>query len=555
MAHDHGPAPVPMFFVRRVCTAARRLTLGLGLLGLAVPLLAQQRDPALATQAILAKCEKIFLTCAKVCLGDTCTLCEEERKKCTAEVYAITPIPTPRLPAGWVPPGGWIFPVPPLPGTGNSTPPFPWPQPPATPPPPPSPPGQPATHCDPAKFNDILQRHRDRNGVPSYDVLLTSIDNNIGQMNTWIEEQEATANDPDKGFFEKRSAKKEIEKARLKLAVLSGAAKLLDEMARAGKSSDETLVALELTVARVLDEKRGLKDRGGIADKAVGEDGSEASVIRSTMTSYHDKENALAHLLVAYGAGENLPDIDRANTLAEMMILANRTARESLIAACRAEPMGPVDTGGSGGGGAGGSGAGGGAGGGGGSNSGECQGQSYDTVTQCCSEEGVGDRVEKTRFTIDDCPPTRRAPNPAYKPARNGCGTDVTNVVTGDLPNNPNFRLENDGVFWIRIRRVPVPVPKYKRVYYGPSFLPACDFHDECWGTCNTPKTGTTQENCDIEFGQRMNQICDANLTGEDLVDCRARATAYQKAVSLNFLYAYDAAQSDACHCCEGTGT
>lgn len=538
MAHDQGPAPVPMFFVRRVCTAARRFTLGAALLCLAVPLFAQQNDPAVAAQAILAKCEKIFLTCATACVADTCGLCEEERKLCKANVNSLPSIPTPRLPAGSVLPGGWVFPDLPSSAGGYTTTPFPWPQPGPTPQPQTpaviiaAPPEQPASHCDPRSIDQILQRYRDQLGVPSVDRLRDDIKNDIEKMKTRITAQKKIISDlppiaigtaPDPRLLK---AIESIKQAELTIDFLNGAGKLLDEMGRTGKGGETTLIALQVMIDRARDEKRGLTDRGTVANLSVWLFGSDAAVIRDGAPSYHDKQNALAHILARYAKDKTLWGIDDDNAFEEILTLADTTARESVIASCRAEKMG------------------------GGSSLAACEGVELQPAA-CCTAKGIGTRVPMTWFKIAKCknrtPKTMNADGTPYMVERNGCGPAVLSFIP-DLPDNPNWRILKKN----KIGPIQFRTPDLS--YFGPSFFPACDFHDDCWGTCHTNESGLSQDACDGEFGRRMTQICDsARMDTADLMECRRAAWRYERYVSWGGrLGLYRASQAGACDCCEG---
>jgi hypothetical protein len=140
-------------------------------------------------------------------------------------------------------------------------------------------------------------------------------------------------------------------------------------------------------------------------------------------------------------------------------------------------------------------------------------------------------------------------------PAKNGCGNDKIVSVIGDfldntcLRFNPKVKVTYRFPFTVRIRA------SLNRTCPFPSFVPACDFHDACWGTCNTPQTGTSQEACDTEFGERIEQLCEgANLSADDLKVCYRFAKGYQAGVAIGqmTMSAYDSGQAEACNCCEG---
>jgi hypothetical protein len=393
----------------------------------------------------------------------------------------------------------------------------------------PTPPGQEAGRCDPDNYDQILQRYRNQNGDPSADDLLKNINEAIVSVNEKIRKLNQEGYGSVFSVIANDSALKERELRNAERArdFLPGAVKLIEEMRASGKINEQALIALKLAMERALGED-GLTDRGRVASISVGLFGSDAGIIRDASPSYHDKQNALGHILSKYGADKGMWGIDDDDPLGELVELADKTARDSLIAACRAEGMGRPSNGG-GGGSVGGS-----------DDFGDCKGVRLERPQQCCTADGIGTRVTKNEDSIVACPPENRTPKRDYVPSRNrnGCGIPVTDFFFGDRPDNPNSR---------KIAGI--------RYYYGPSFYPACDFHDDCWGTCNTPETGMDQDVCDSEFGVRLKQICDsANLNWYDLMTCRKNAWFYQKGVRFGGAVTdkYDAGQAASCDCCEG---
>jgi len=141
---------------------------------------------------------------------------------------------------------------------------------------------------------------------------------------------------------------------------------------------------------------------------------------------------------------------------------------------------------------------------------------------------GVGPRQGKDpgcagirTFYKADCP--NKVPKlPPYKPAINGCG-----------PQN-GFN----------------PVPQSP--LYLANFTPACDGHDEGYGTCNRPKAVT-----DKKFLDDMKAICAKEYSGTGffstigLVQCARNAETYYNAVSTLGDDPYKEGQSEGCDCCD----
>jgi hypothetical protein len=498
MVHGDGPAPV---------TAFSRLLIGIAmLLCLTLPLCAQSSDPAVATQDLLKQCEKVFLVCADACRNapSLCSICEKERAQCRAEVYSTAAVPKPRIRGITVQlptiPGS----IPLIPGISTPTTPRPYPSP-STPvihPAQPKPVPQDKEYC--GEYEQILARYRAKN-APSADVLGQTIESEQGELAQKIADAQAKVDAA--GWFSKRGLKKELDKLKKLDAFLTGAAKLLGTIDPNAPNRDTILIGLKLTIERVL-ANGDLLPLSVSTKETVGKKASHTEVIDANGASYPAKQNALGHLLSQYGAGQN------PQRLAE---LAERVGKDSVIASCRGEAMGRPTTAKAD------------------EPPGKCNGKSYD-ATQCCTGDGIGTPVKTTKESILSCPPEKRSPNPKSVAKTNGCGSDDSNDTWGDRFDNP---------CWFRSWNHSGPCTM-------PSFVPACDFHDKCWGTCNTSRTGTSQQVCDSEFGSRIGQICEAaNLSDQDLEDCHYWAGKYQEKVGEATEH-YNESQAEACVCCEG---
>jgi hypothetical protein len=117
------------------------------------------------------------------------------------------------------------------------------------------------------------------------------------------------------------------------------------------------------------------------------------------------------------------------------------------------------------------------------------------------------------------CP--ERAPRPGYTPTINGCGPDGWDWVVPDS--------------WKKAR-----------------FTRACSNHDACYATCNSKKA-----RCEDAFLDDLKKACRAAYpsTGTPrqrnlAVRCRDRAYQYYTAVSEYGQSAWEAAQAEACICC-----
>lgn len=513
MAHGDGPAPATAFLPRLACAAM--------LLGLALPLFAQSRDPAVLTQDLLAKCQAVFMSCAKGCFGGMCKVCEDARDLCKADVHAVTGVPEPRSPYGWSLPPGMGIPImiPPIPGISMSTTPRPYPSPeiPVVAPFPPTPLSQSKEYCDPENYPAVLQRYP---GSRDAELLKERIQQERAELAKKIAEAQANADAA--SWYGKRAPRKELEALQKLDQALVGAAKVLDGVDPSSANRDTIVIGLNLTLDKIL--KDGLLPHSRSTKNAVGDNDSETAVLDSIGVSYLEKQNALGHLLSEYGAGAQLDRVEE---------LVTKTGKECVIASCRgAGPMPPKGAKAD-------------------EPPGQCNGKQYDVSAQCCTVDGIGNPVKKDGEAMAACPPDKRAPNPTYPgPKTNGCGSDGVNKWIGDRLDNP-CALQWTG-------NELVPFFGYKNIIMDikgcamPSFVPACDFHDKCWGTCNTSKTGTSQEICDAEFGDRIAQICDSvKLSDKNLKKCQFWAKKYQWAVGTAGDH-YNDTQAEACVCCEG---
>lgn len=86
--------------------------------------------------------------------------------------------------------------------------------------------------------------------------------------------------------------------------------------------------------------------------------------------------------------------------------------------------------------------------------------------------------------------------------------------------------------------------------YGDASFTPACNRHDRCYGTCNKDRM-----TCDFLMRKSMQQACKQAYRRDDerkqLRKCFGRARLYFNVVSENGQSAYEAAQEEACLCCD----
>jgi hypothetical protein len=150
-----------------------------------------------------------------------------------------------------------------------------------------------------------------------------------------------------------------------------------------------------------------------------------------------------------------------------------------------------------------------------------CGRQLYDTAIQCCTPTGV--RPKHPIADLAGCP--NRVPHPGYTCVPNGCGAAGGQAFPG------SFGAAN--------------------------FLPCCDGHDCCWGTCNSDRNA-----CDGAFLTCLQGACNSAyppniVLGVDVNRirrgvCRAAADAYFRGVQTERwgAPAYTAAQQAACDCC-----
>jgi len=121
--------------------------------------------------------------------------------------------------------------------------------------------------------------------------------------------------------------------------------------------------------------------------------------------------------------------------------------------------------------------------------------------------------IEYPPRSLADCPNRRH--HPGHTPTSNGCGAE------GSIAPIPDGFGEAD-------------------------FLPACNAHDICYGTCNSVKA-----TCDTNFRAALHQACiDAYPPGLRRSACITVADGYANAVTKYGQSAYDAAQLQDCECC-----
>jgi hypothetical protein len=129
---------------------------------------------------------------------------------------------------------------------------------------------------------------------------------------------------------------------------------------------------------------------------------------------------------------------------------------------------------------------------------------------ECCNADGtcsLGDPIADCQ-ALEAC--ANRKSNPIYDNTSNGCSSPFGDNPTGCADT---------------------------------SFLPACDQHDYCYGTCNFSK-----DSCDSAFEFAMVQICAASSCPAACMDWAAY---YAYAVRALGDDAYCAAQAQACLCCD----
>lgn len=135
-----------------------------------------------------------------------------------------------------------------------------------------------------------------------------------------------------------------------------------------------------------------------------------------------------------------------------------------------------------------------------------CEGDPYQFDSECCTPSGVHPKTPIS--DLDDCP--NRVPRPDFTPTANGC--------TGS-PENPNL--------------------------CAPSFTPACNAHDICYGTCLSDRAS-----CDGNFLNDLLAICATVSNAICKADCDSNAMIYYGAVrSIGYPF-WAAGQKEACQCC-----
>lgn len=141
----------------------------------------------------------------------------------------------------------------------------------------------------------------------------------------------------------------------------------------------------------------------------------------------------------------------------------------------------------------------------------------YDPLTACCTSLGV--QPKNPIANLAACPnKVKHVGNPSNP---NGCGGEG-GVISPYIPNR--WGLAN--------------------------FLPCCNTHDNCYGNCNSVKTG-----CDNSFGACLIGACASaygffpSLFGS----CSAVAGIYFAAVRFGGQSFYDAGQMQDCDCCSST--
>jgi len=147
-----------------------------------------------------------------------------------------------------------------------------------------------------------------------------------------------------------------------------------------------------------------------------------------------------------------------------------------------------------------------------------CNNVKFNPSTQCCTPQGV-----QTKHPITDlaaCP--NRVAHPGSPAPPNGCGTT-------------DFKVPDS---------------------YGiANFLPCCNNHDTCWGTCKSNRGG-----CDLNFQSCLVQSCSIYLLlfeiPELYLSCLLVADIYFLGVDQTSrgTEAYISAQKEACDCCDSPG-
>jgi hypothetical protein len=142
-----------------------------------------------------------------------------------------------------------------------------------------------------------------------------------------------------------------------------------------------------------------------------------------------------------------------------------------------------------------------------------CGGQSFNGLTQCCSPVSNQPVPKKPIANVADCP--GRVGIPGHTATSNGCGTDQH-----PLPNH----------------------------YGTANFLPGCDAHDICYGTC-----GTVKQVCDNNLIFTIKSSCDAAYSsGPKRTFCDTFVALFASSAISSPIgdAAYSDAQKAACQCC-----
>lgn len=140
-------------------------------------------------------------------------------------------------------------------------------------------------------------------------------------------------------------------------------------------------------------------------------------------------------------------------------------------------------------------------------------------LPECCEPIAIPE-------VLDHCEDTR--PAPLYEPDVNGCGPESEPTLT-------------EGITF---------VARFGRA----DFVPACDDHDRCYGTCNADK-----EDCDDDFQRMMEMECIEAWAGDPLlrrnplllVQCITIAAAFHEAVDRRGAQPFRGGQIEACWCCD----
>jgi hypothetical protein len=156
-----------------------------------------------------------------------------------------------------------------------------------------------------------------------------------------------------------------------------------------------------------------------------------------------------------------------------------------------------------------------------------CHNVSFDPATQCCASGSVIGKHDITKYNLNVC--TDRVANPTWIASEhvNGCGPADPNFFQSFVPENPNIQ------------------------FGGPSFTPACNKHDECYGTC-----GANKNQCDTQFFVNLKELCyDASINNNQLQvqkynECFENTRRYSGAVRKYGEDAYLNAQAESCLCC-----